>query len=557
MSKLHSFALFSLLFFGCSTSYNIITNEAHIIIDENNVKHYVNEKLNFSAELSYNDFDYNQQPVVTLREKQILKQVGFDKKNDTILYIGRGSLLVLKNKNIDLTTFRVINLYDSVFMDVPNDEWKINIYRKSVIMPKNKTFIINDLIPFNGQFLQRIEFTETDYNALVDPTNPDDILFMSGVYQEVMRLTKETYLNILQKKIIAPKEVFVLFDEYFKNERTLNYRTAYLAEQKFQNYYKSEEKDFFNQMLATYYAFANNTQKSDSVWSSLTGKNKDDTLQFKIIGIVDDLLKLAENQQVVMFNEAHNSPSHRLLIDNLLESFYNHGFRYLALEAFFADSLFYKTGFPSLDNGFYLCEPNLSNLVRNAYKKGYKIISYDDFYSADRDKAQAENIYNQTIKQDSAAKVLVLAGYGHIDSASMAGKFLQISGIKPFTIDQTVAYLQNLGKIKDNSVEIIERPQKSINTDLYLDNKLIINNINTNTQQISISNSDCVMICIYDENEYNFMLDMNKFPLPIAIYNIENECFVNTNLSKGKYKVLFLDYFGNIIDETNLCIEIE
>ena len=206
MNKIYFSVLFPLLFACCSINYNIKTTGAHIVIDDKNVKHYVNEDLNFSAELSYNDFDDNIQPVVGIREKQILKHLGFDNRKDTILYIGRGSLLVLKSNKIDIEQFRVINLYDTVFMKESKDEWIVNFYRKSFIIPKTKTFVINDLIPIkdkllplNNKFLQRIEFIETDYNAFIDPTNVDDILFFSGYYQEVMRLTRETYHNILRK----------------------------------------------------------------------------------------------------------------------------------------------------------------------------------------------------------------------------------------------------------------------------------------------------------------------------------------------------------------------
>jgi hypothetical protein len=126
--------------------------------------------LNFSARLSFNDYSYDTDIIVNQREKRILKFVGFDNKKDTLLYAGKGEMLILKNENIDLQQFRVINLYDTVFSVMPLEHWEMNFYRKTLVDKKYKTFIINDLIPIGHNYFERIRYDETGYNCSIDQT---------------------------------------------------------------------------------------------------------------------------------------------------------------------------------------------------------------------------------------------------------------------------------------------------------------------------------------------------------------------------------------------------
>jgi hypothetical protein len=161
----------------------------------------------------------------------------------------------------------------------------------------------------------------------------------------------------------------------------------------------------------------------------------------------DAILSNAAYYQVIMINEAHAKPVHRAFTYSLLEDLYKAGYHYLAMETFnnyanhCLDSL-------NVFTGYYTNEPIGGELVRKALQLGYKLVSYEDTIStqvytpSQRDSIQAENIYN-IIKQDPAAKILVHAGYSHIceekigSYAPMGYWFKKISGINPFTIEQT------------------------------------------------------------------------------------------------------------------------
>lgn len=158
------------------------------------------------------------------------------------------------------------------------------------------------------------------------------------------------------------------------------------------------------------------------------------------------ILSNAQVYRVIMINEAHDKPVHRAFTYSLLEELYKQGYHYLAMETFnnysnhCLDSLNVLTG-------YYTNEPVGGELVRKALQLGYKLISYEDTLiyqhtASQRDSIQAVNIYN-IIKKDPAAKILVHAGYGHIceekigDYTPMACWFKKLSGIDPFTVEQT------------------------------------------------------------------------------------------------------------------------
>jgi hypothetical protein len=154
----------------------------------------------------------------------------------------------------------------------------------------------------------------------------------------------------------------------------------------------------------------------------------------------------AQHYRVIMINEAHNKPVHRAFTYSLLDELYKQGYHYLAMEAL---NNYANHCLDSLNafTGYYTNEPVAGELVRKALKLGYKLVSYEDTLAlrhtgSQRDSIQAMNIYN-VIKKDTTAKILVHAGYGHIreektdDYMTMCWWFKKISGIDPFTIEQT------------------------------------------------------------------------------------------------------------------------
>ena len=184
------------------------------------------------------------------------------------------------------------------------------------------------------------------------------------------------------------------------------------------------------------------------------------------------LASAAERQQVIMINEEHDTPMHRAFTTRLLAPLYKKGFRYLAAETIAeSDTELNQRGFPTRKSGFYTADPVYGDMIRTALRLGFKIVPYEhmrtdcknpednaDFCQNERERGQAQNLFDRILKNDPNAKILVHVGRGHNQEAEfgnwamMAWHFKQISKIDPFTIGQ---------------MHLSERSQKENETPLY------------------------------------------------------------------------------------------
>ncbi|MDB5030153.1 hypothetical protein [Mucilaginibacter sp.] len=223
-------------------------------------------------------------------------------------------------------------------------------------------------------------------------------------------------------------------------ENLLSLSTERLKSVDVQNYYSN---------LATLFSFVGDVKRASFEFSKSDSVNQEDwakyilkdTAAFKLVDFESTLKNNALNNRVVMFNEAHHIPISRIFVASLLPNFKKYGYKYLALEAL-------NGNIDSLNKaytvGYYTSEPQMFNLIMYAKQLGFKIIKYEpDFFSYKhtpdaRDSIQAENIYN-VLKKDPDSKIVVLAGYGHIQERipnhTMASILQQISNIDPVTIN--------------------------------------------------------------------------------------------------------------------------
>lgn len=191
--------------------------------------------------------------------------------------------------------------------------------------------------------------------------------------------------------------------------------------------------------------------KTLEVWNVTNKKvytTKKDSLlniaQYEIKPAKNILLNLVKDKQVVMFNEAHHLPHHRITTMSYLEEMHELGFRYLGVEGLKenGDSLMNRK-VPTINSGYYIKEPQYSNLLKKAISLGYTVFNYDDGgRGKEREITQAKNIA-RILQSDENAKILIHAGWGHIREDTtilgglMAYEFKKETGIDPFTINQT------------------------------------------------------------------------------------------------------------------------
>ena len=196
------------------------------------------------------------------------------------------------------------------------------------------------------------------------------------------------------------------------------------------------------------------------------------------------ILAQTQLRQLVMFNEEHTQPRGRWLVGKLLPALYRQGFRYLALEALeAADSAgLRQRGYPVAASGFYTNEPHFGNLIRRARRLGFKVVAYDTF-SDDRERDEARNLLAATLGPHPQAKVVVLAGHGHIDESTAAQKMAtwvrKLSGIDPLTIEQMQAAEggpASWAALAPGAylVPAASLPGRALTCDLYVLNRLLL-----------------------------------------------------------------------------------
>lgn len=192
---------------------------------------------------------------------------------------------------------------------------------------------------------------------------------------------------------------------------------------------------------------------------------------YKPRNALDAIASVAAERRVIMINEEHDAPLHRAFTARLLPVLYKKGFRYLAAETLSEeDTNLNVRGYPVHKTGFYSNDPVFGDMLRSALKLGFKLVPYEhkpkqrcvspsdnpDFCQNERERGQAQNLYDRIFKNDPQAKVLVHVGRGHNqklkigDLAMMGWHFRAISRIEPFSVNQMMS---------ERSAQKYERPE--------------------------------------------------------------------------------------------------
>jgi len=223
------------------------------------------------------------------------------------------------------------------------------------------------------------------------------------------------------------------------------------------NYDLNHERAFqviFGQYLSwyqTYIADYNGARNSFSIAQPPQGDDGGSPLagNYRMQPAADVILSMSKDRRAVFFNEAHSAPITRTLTIELLAKLRAQGFNYFAAETLYdTDHDLQTRGYPIEKSGFYVNEPLYGEMVRTALKLGFKIVAYDVENAGvgdARERAGAQNLYTQVFKKDADARLIVNAGFAHVQKtgkylggSSMGEFFHKISGIDPLTIEQTM-----------------------------------------------------------------------------------------------------------------------
>ena len=366
------------------------------------------------------------------------------------------------------------------------------------------------------------------------------------------------------------KEISTVMDIVQKHKNSNKY-FAILNEIKEFPTYDNQEKWTKLQMELTYSSFLGENKFYENYLDKLESRFKPNDTISKIIKenletgskVLDTIIKEAEKHKIVMVNENHFYPKHRLLISDLLERLREIGFSYLALEALDTkqDSLLnQENSYPTLETGFYTSEQNYSNLIRKAKELGYEFIAYENTdNNKNREIGQAENLYNKTFKLNPNSKVLVLAGIDHIlEKPTSRGKewmatiFKNKYNIDPLTVSQT--HLNSYRKQIESNYGIINsnffNNERLTSVDYLVLNNSPNNQIeNQSVYRYTNNTKNDVQVSLFYGNEILNKYDYTK-KTPYFTTILESGKKYNLPIKKDKEIYLFtFDKNGKRIDK--------
>jgi hypothetical protein len=187
------------------------------------------------------------------------------------------------------------------------------------------------------------------------------------------------------------------------------------------------------------------------------------------------ILKKAKENRVIIFNEAHYNPRNRVFVTSLLKDLKKLGYTYFAAETFSTRTAFKENSkLPNLNSGYYAMEPQFGNLIREANKLDYTLYPYEHFSNGnqqERETGQAKNLA-KLLDSIPNSKVIVYCGFSHIGEDSienwatpMAAKLKELTGIDPYTIEQTVLSERSDNNLNNPYFNLITYKSYAILTD--------------------------------------------------------------------------------------------
>ncbi|MND64655.1 hypothetical protein [Solitalea canadensis] len=220
---------------------------------------------------------------------------------------------------------------------------------------------------------------------------------------------------------------------------------------------KKLEKDSVNwkyQIAAWDYSFIGEYHEALKCWD-IQSKPQQDTLNhndqlrfinYHPVNAQDYIIAKAQTERILIINEAHHIPRHRVFTTSLLEKLYAQGYRFIGFEALDSkDTLINERKYPVHISGFYTEEPQLGNLIRAALKIGFTVFNYEaenGKNGKEREIEEAQNI-KKIVDKNPNAKLIIYCGFDHLKEGyvknwdkAMAGRLAEYTGINPFTVNQ-------------------------------------------------------------------------------------------------------------------------
>lgn len=392
----------------------------------------------------------------------------------------------------------------------------------------------------------------------------------------LMSLKKMNYPETLNKdgvqminSLSSLNEIPFTFQEFFmemKDETNILRFDNKLNSLKIETNPKKSFNDF--QLLASYYSTTPNSNFYKSLIELYNVRRK--KISDSLIPIINnnqvDINSLFLNNKVIMLNENHWLPEHRIMATKLLPLLEKNGFKDIAIEAIDIDKIdrLNQRKFPLITDGYYLREPFFGHFIRKIFQLNINIHAYDE-NSENRELKQSVNLFDIIKSNTSNTKLFVYAGFDHIYEKSIKDKrmaeiFYEKYNVNPITIDQN-SYISSQELIK-NSIfpsNVIDTLKK---VDFFMLNNLkpcleelfdSITNYTFYNEKLKKFDGKELFISIYYKEEFEKYKTL-CVPYSNFIFKIENDKIIFP-ISKGNFIIRIEDSEKHKIVEENIIID--
>lgn len=171
---------------------------------------------------------------------------------------------------------------------------------------------------------------------------------------------------------------------------------------------------------------------------------------------IDQLVELARTHSLVIINEHHAMPGHRIFIRELALRLKGEGFSHYAAETL--SPMVEPTGNAPVrtDEGYYTADPVMARLISDVRAAGYMLVPYEqraeqsapedapvEEQISAREDAQTANLIEAVLGEAPETKMIIHVGHSHVAELPlhgtpwMAARLKDRTGIDPLTISLT------------------------------------------------------------------------------------------------------------------------
>ncbi|MFD2941837.1 hypothetical protein [Flavobacterium notoginsengisoli] len=251
---------------------------------------------------------------------------------------------------------------------------------------------------------------------------------------DTSNLSKLSYMNLYNFYTIAPHKNFLQGREKIRTAPITDPNKLMFKEALYitLNSFMSNNKEY-DLLIKDYEKNKTNFKEvvGNALFSNEVKKDKE---------VYNTIDKLAKNNQILILNEDHFYPGHRLFAMTLLDILKRNNFKIISFETFVPNTENSPEVIPNSRNGFYIKDPYFGHFVRKASAMGFELLGHENYdRQLDREMGQAKNIM-KILENDPQAKIFIYVGHGHLEEEgerrAMASYLKEYSKIDPVTINQ-------------------------------------------------------------------------------------------------------------------------